>query len=158
MEKLIRNITIIEQKAREIRIANGLTQKEFGDLLGISKSDVSDIENGYIGLSVEHINKICNFANVSFDYMFDFKCENNDIIKLEEINPKIVGENIKIIRKDLKYTQEKLANKLHIVRSLLAHYEVGRRLIKTEDLKQLCEVSDYSADWIVGKSKNKFIK
>ena len=60
MEKFIRNITVVEDKARNIRINHGLTQKEFGEMLGISKSYVSDIENGYTGLSVEHINKICN--------------------------------------------------------------------------------------------------
>ena len=65
MEKFIRNITVVEDKARNIRINHGLTQKEFGEILGISKSYVSDIENGYTGLSVEHINKICNQYNVS---------------------------------------------------------------------------------------------
>ena len=65
MEKFIRNITVVEDKARNIRINHGLTQKEFGEILGISKSYVSDIENRYTGLSVEHINKICNQYNVS---------------------------------------------------------------------------------------------
>ena len=72
MEKEIRNITDVEARARNIRIRNGLTQKQFGDILGISKSYVSDIENGYTGLSIEHINIICNSYNVSFDYMFGF--------------------------------------------------------------------------------------
>ena len=38
MEKFIRNITVVEDKARNIRINHGLTQKEFGEILGISKS------------------------------------------------------------------------------------------------------------------------
>lgn len=156
MEKDIRNITIVEEKARNIRINKGLTQKEFGDILGISKSYVSDIENGYTGLSIEHINTICNYAEVSFDYMFDFSKDiNKDIIKIEKINLKILGNNLKSIRKELNFTQEKLASKLNISRTLVTHYERGNRTIRTADLKGICEMSGYSADWCVGKLDKK---
>lgn len=159
MEKEIRNITIVEEKARRIRIDKELTQKEFGTILGISKSYVSDIENGYTGLSIDQINKICNYADVTFDYMFDF-CEdlNKHVIKVEKINLKTLGNNLKTIRKDLKtirkdlnYTQEKLASKLNVSRTLITHYEKGIRKISTADLKQICEISGYSAGWCVGK-------
>lgn len=105
MEKEVRNITEVENKARNIRIQNGLTQKEFGDILGISKSYVSDIENGYTGLSIEHINTICNQYNVSFDYMFGF-CDkiNRNVIKVEKIDLKLLGSHLKEIRKELGFT------------------------------------------------------
>ena len=155
MEKLDRSLAIQEERARNIRIACGLTQKQFGEILGISKSYVSDIENGYIGLSMEHINKICNYAEVSFDYMLGFSDKvNKNIIKIEKINLKILGENLKILRKELGITQEKMANKLNITRSLVTHYENGRRLIRTSDFKQMCEISGFSADWCLGKLKS----
>jgi len=156
MEKENRNITIVEEKARNIRIGLDLTQKEFGEILGISKSYVSDMENGYTGLSLEHINGICNYADVSFDYMFDFCDEiNQDVIKINKIDLKLVGNNIKTIRRELKYTQEKLASKLNISRTMITHYEKGIRKINTADLKQICELSGYSADWCVGKLEKK---
>lgn len=37
MEKEFRNITEVENRARNIRIQNGLTQKEFGQILGYLK-------------------------------------------------------------------------------------------------------------------------
>ena len=43
MEKEFKNITEVENRARNIRIQNSLTQKEFGNMLGISKSYISDI-------------------------------------------------------------------------------------------------------------------
>lgn len=152
MEKIVRNITVVEDKARNIRINHGLTQKEFGEILGISKSYVSDIENGYTGLSVEHINKICNQYNVSFDYMFGF-CDkiNQNIIKVEKIDLKILGSHLKEIRKELNITQDKMAQKLNISRPLVTHYEKGVRTIRTADLKGICELSSVSADWCVGK-------
>ncbi len=156
MEKEIRNIAIEEENARNLRIKYGLTQQEFGKILGISKSYVSDIENGYIGLSINHINKICNWASVSFDYIMGFdKKTYENIIKIDKINLKIVGKNLKEIRKELKFTQDKLAKKLNITRTMITHYEKGIRTIKTADLKQVCEMSGYSADYIVGKLKDK---
>ena len=156
MDKLYRNITIIEEKARNIRINNELSQAEFGKILGVSKSFISNIENGYNPLTIDQINKICNYADVSFDYMFDFCKEiNKNIIKIEKINLKVLGNNLKEVRKELNYTQEKLAQKLNITRSLITHYERGNRTIRTADLKQMCELSGYSADWFIGKLKDK---
>ena len=156
MEKEDRNLAIPEENARNLRISLGLTQAEFGEILGISKSYVSDIENGYTGLNINHINKICNYASVSFDYILGFSKEiNKNIIKIEHINLKIMGEKLKEIRKELNFTQEKLASKLNIARSFWSHYEKGIRTIKTADLKQICEISGYSADYIVGKLKEK---
>ncbi len=145
MEKEIRNITDVEARARNIRIRNGLTQKQFGDILGISKSYVSDIENGYTGLSIE-----------PFDYMFGFcKKINRNVIKVEKIDLKLLGSHIKEIRKELGFTQDKLAQKLNISRPLVTHYEKGIRTINTADLKGFCELSGYSADWCLGKLNKK---
>ena len=156
MEKEVRNITLVEARARNIRIKHGLTQKEFGHILGISKSYVSDIENGYTGLSIEHINTICNNYNVSFDYMFGF-CEriNRNIIKVEKIDLKLLGSHIKEIRKELGFTQDKLSQKLNISRPLVTHYEKGIRTISTADLKGFCELTGASANWCVGKLNKK---
>lgn len=110
MEKENRNIAILENKARNLRLKLNLTQKEFGEVLGISKSYMSDIENGYSGLSIEHLNSICNYCDVSFDYMFDFsKDVNKNIAKVQKINLKILGNNLRAIRKSMNYTQDKLA-------------------------------------------------
>ena len=156
MEKEFRNITITEDRARNIRIKHNLTQKEFGELLGISKSYVSDIENGYTGLSVEHINILCNHYSVSFDYMLGFSDKiNKNVIKIEKIDLKLLGGHIKEVRKELGITQDKLASKLNVSRPLVTHYEKGIRTIRTADLKGLCEITGYSADWYVGKLKYK---
>lgn len=161
MEKEHRNITIVEENARDIRIDNGLTQKEFGEILGISKSYVSDIENGYTGLSIEQINTICNYADVSFDYMFGFMSHvDPEVIKIEKINLKILGSHLKEIRtKELNMSQEALAQELSIHRTMITYCEAGKKTISTACLKQICELSGYSADYCVGKlNQNKRIK
>ena len=61
------------------------------------------------------------------------------------------SEILKGLREEHGYTQEKLASKLNVSRTLVTHYEKGNRTISTADLKQICEMSGFSADWCIGK-------
>ena len=82
MEKEVRNLADIEKKAFNIRLNMQLTQREFAKLLGISASYVSNWENGYNEIPVVLLNKICNIADVSFDYMMGLtKIVNKNVIK-----------------------------------------------------------------------------
>ena len=80
---------------------------------------------------------------------------NKHVKKIDKIDLKILGSHIKEVRKELGITQEKLASKLNVSRPLVTHYEKGIRTIRTDDLKGLCEITGYSADWYVGKLKYK---
>lgn len=61
------------QKVKEIRIANGLQQNEFGSRIGLSKQSVSKIET-YQGLtSIEALYAICKEFNVSADDLLGLK-------------------------------------------------------------------------------------
>ena len=55
-------------------------------------------------------------------------------------------KNLKILRKQLGLTQDELADKLNTSRSLISHYELGKRLPKYHTLKQLCEIFKISYD------------
>ena len=47
----------------------GLTMQEFGKNLGVSKSAISNIENGYNSLTEQMISSICNAYNVNEDWL-----------------------------------------------------------------------------------------
>lgn len=154
MEKEVRNLATVEERTYNIRLHMHLTQREFANILGISASYVSNWENGYNEVTVVLLNKICNMANVSFDYMMGLSNSINDnIIKVEYIDKKYLGAKIREIRKANKCTQEKLANKINTHRFLISDYETGRKAISVADLKQICETFGYSADYCVGKLK-----
>ena len=154
MEKEVRNLADIEKKAFNIRLNMQLTQREFAKLLGISASYVSNWENGCNEIPVVLLNKICNIADVSFDYMMGLtKIVNKNVIKLDKIDKVFLGAKLKEIRKSNKYTQEKFAKRINTHRFLISDYETGRKAISTADLKQICETFGYSADYCVGKLK-----
>lgn len=47
----------------------GLTMQEFGKNLGVSKSAISNIENGYNSLTDQMISSICNAYNVNEEWL-----------------------------------------------------------------------------------------
>ena len=146
-----RNLASVEERAYQIRIENGYTQKEFAKILDVSISYVSNWENGYNEITIPILNKICNAWNVSFDYMMGFTTKKNNVSKILIVDRKYLGKRLREIRKNENLTQEKMAKKINTYRFLISDYETGRKSISTADLKQICETFGYSADWCVGK-------
>lgn len=54
---------------REIRKKSGDTQSDVAALLGVSDSQISEIENGNKTTSVERLSIICEHYHVSADYL-----------------------------------------------------------------------------------------
>ena len=62
----------------------------------------------------------------------------------------LIGKRLWEIRKSEHLTQEKFAQRLDTKRSSISYYEIGKMMISTADLKQICEVFGVSADYVVG--------
>lgn len=66
-----------------------------------------------------------------------------------------MGKRIENIRKEMKMTKEKFAKELGISGQYLGIIEKGRSSLAYDKLKRLCDISGYSADYILfGKDKN----
>lgn len=64
------------------------------------------------------------------------------------------GERIRQLRKEIGYTQERLAQTLNIDRSLLSHIEAGKRGCSIDLLIRLSDVFNVSLDLLVlGRDK-----
>ena len=57
---------------KEIRIANNLTQKQFGEILGYAPRTVSDWEIGKNEPNIPTLKLICKKFNVSYDEILDY--------------------------------------------------------------------------------------
>jgi len=58
-----------KEKLKEERIINNLTQKDFAELLGVSKSCYAGYEQGYREPDFKTLVKICNILKISSDYL-----------------------------------------------------------------------------------------
>lgn len=76
----------------------------------------------------------------------------------EKIDLQLVSKRLKEIRKSLKMTMRDLAKKLNTSSSAISNYENAKFLILSSLLIELCKISNYSVDYILGRSDNKYLK
>lgn len=70
-------------RVRQLRLLNDYTQAEFAELLDISITFLSEIENGKKGLSQETLARICSSLHVTADYiLFGTEAPKSSLIEL----------------------------------------------------------------------------
>lgn len=79
---------VIGKRVKEIRAELKLSQSQFAESIGVSKSLISLIELGRKNPSVETINKIAKKGNVSIDYIMG-RADNRSSSKNETSKVKI---------------------------------------------------------------------
>lgn len=82
-----------------LRISYNLTQKQLADKLGVTKQTVSNWENDNILPSIETLMRICQFFNVSTDYVLGL--DNKKYIEVSDLSLEIVSHIQQIIN-DIK--------------------------------------------------------
>lgn len=60
---------LFAERLRLIRMQHGESRKALGEVLGVSSSQVSEMENGRKGTTLEKVLLICRHYNVSADYL-----------------------------------------------------------------------------------------
>lgn len=75
--------SIIGSNLAELRKDRGLTQKDFADILHVSKSAVSHYEQGISVPTIQVLITIADYFNVNVDYLLG-RCKDN--IKYSDIN------------------------------------------------------------------------
>ncbi len=150
---------IYGEKLKKLRKNNNIFQEDLCNMLDIKKSAYSQYESEYVIMPLKHLNILCNYYNVSFDYIFSFtEALNYDNTK-NEIDKSKVGTRIKEFRNENKLTQIKLASILNIGNGTLAGYETGNYLIATPFLYTICSKYHISADYLLGKvDEPKYLK
>lgn len=147
-------------RLKGVRIDNDLTQKNLAQKLNVSRSTYSGWENEDDNIPLYQFNNFCEIFNLSLDYVSKIinrrKNTTNKIKK--QIDFKLIGQNLEIIRKENKITQKELAKIIGISEATYVNYKNGKTPIQTEILKKFAIYFNVSLDWLVGKSKNKKLK
>ncbi len=138
-------------KIKELRERIGLTKTEIGKILGIDRSQYGHYENDDFTIPIKHLITLCNYYNVSLDYIFEFSNIEQYKNSKNEIDKMIMGKRLKDFRKENKLTQTDLSNFLNTTFSTISSYERGVNIISTNYLYSISKKYHISADYLLGK-------
>lgn len=148
---------MIGDKLKDIRDNNNFTQKEMAEILGVYKGHYSNWENNKELIPLKKLNLLCNYFNVSMDYVIGLTREKFGNGS-HELNSKIIGINLRKIRRKFNLTQTDLAKELNTSQSTISAYESGETILLTAFALQIVKKYNTSLDWILGRSNNKYLK
>lgn len=134
-----------------IRKNNELTQNEMAKILNVSRSAYSLWEINKNIIPLEKLNDYCNYFDVSMDYVVGISDINEGKFIKSKLNKEEIGKKLKLIRKQVNLTQEKLAKKLNTTHSAISAYENGVTLIPTLFIIEFAKISKCSLDWLCGR-------
>ena len=62
---------IYGNRLKFLRERDGITQEKLGEYIGVTKQAFNHFEKEYTIIPVKHLNDICNYFDVSLDYIFN---------------------------------------------------------------------------------------
>lgn len=147
-----------ENRLEELKDSKDLKSKEVAYYIGVAESTYSEWEHNKIPIPTRRIIQLANFYEVNIDFMLNLSKTRIHIKPNDEIDLELIGNNLKEIRKELSLTLRELGEKLNSSFSSLGSYERGEHLIQSEILINICKFSNCSIDWVLGRSKDKYLK
>ena len=136
----------------EIREDNSLSQRDLASILNVSKSTYARWETQEQIIPLNRLVDFCNYFKVSMDYALNLSNENKYKKPISSLDRKLIGNNIKLIRKKFSLTQQNLADLLNTSHSTISAYEAGKTLILTIFACQICLKYSISLDWLCGNN------
>lgn len=143
-----------KDKIKQLREDKKINQKVLAKLLDIGIKAYSMYETETEIIPIKHLIALCNYFDVSIDYIFDFTNQPQYPNSIKAIDKKISGTRLKEFRKSNKITQTELGEVLKCSYGTIAGYERGRYLIATPFLYDICKNYKISADYLLGKIDN----
>lgn len=138
------------ERIKELREKENVSQRELGEAIGLTRSSINQFEQQYDIIPIKRLNQIANYFDVSIDYLLGLTSIKNYAFNRKEIDLELSSKRLKVFRKSIKITQERLANKLNCSVSVILHHENKRTVIGTPFLYELCKKYNISADYMLG--------
>lgn len=143
---------------KEIRESNNFEKAKIAELLGVTIKAYNNWENDKETIPLKRLVQLSNIYNINIDYLM---CLTN--VKLSkkssyDIDINVISLRVREIRAELNLTIRELADILSINNSTWSKYENAINLIQTTFLIETCKMSGISSDYVLGRSKVKYLK
>lgn len=145
-------------RLEELREEKDLNKLDIAKILNVSNSIYARWENNRSNIPTNRLVEIANYFKINIDYILELTNTKRKIISDNKIDKIECGKKIKTIREKEKLTLRDLASILNTSSSTISAYETGKTLILESFLYEICKKYNYSADWILGRSNDIYIK
>ena len=145
-------------KFKAIRNSNELTKVQVARMLKVRKETYGKWENEKEQIPTRRVFEFANLFQINTDYLLDLT--NTKIKKTDKyiLDLKEIGIHTRELRLELNMTLRDVAKYLSIENSSWSRYETGKYLIQTTYLIAMCKKSGISSDYVLGRSKIKYLK
>ena len=147
-------IIMNSERIKKLREECEITQKDMSKRLGCTRSAYSLWEINKNTIPLYYLNKLANLFDVNIDYLAGLSENNNFTFKKNDIDRISLGKKIKQARKDINYTQDKLALKLNTTHSVISAYESGKTAVPTLFMIEIAKITNHSLNWFLDKEKD----
>ena len=89
----------LAERLKEIRRTKNLTQQELGQILGVTKQAVANVESGHNKPSIEFISKLIENLNINSNWFLIGQGEMFNASEFEDVKNEVLEEVNKILSK-----------------------------------------------------------
>lgn len=132
--------------------------KDMAKFLNIPPSVYSEWENNKLSISTKRLYELGEFFNVNIDYLVGLSSKRINLKANKVLDQKETSLRLKEVRENMNLSMRELAQKLNTSSSAISNYENNKNLILSSFLIELSKISNYSIDYILGRSNTKFIQ
>lgn len=143
-------------KLKQIREEKELTKRKVAKALKVSDSIYARWENSKDTIPTRRIYQLANYYGMNIDYLLGLSNKKIHIISSDEINMELVSSRVAEVRRDFKESLRAFTKRFNTTSSTWSAYETGKILILGTFLIETCKIGNYSADWLLGRSEDKF--
>ncbi len=141
----------------ELRQEANLRQQDIADVLQVKRNTYSKWENCVNDIPLLISNKLVNYYQTSYDYILGLSSTKTSM-KPVEIDLSLLGNRLRLVRKENNLTQTELSGKLGFPQTTYAQYETGKSIPTTLKLLTMAQFYNISFDYLIGRKENRIIE
>ena len=145
---------MISERIKITREKSEISQEKISKVLKVNRSTYAGWKNNIDPIPLKKLNDVCNFFNVTFDYICGLNNDDNSANFInKEITPERISSKLNSIRKQNNESQKTISNIIGLDQSNYSKIERGKYLIRLYPLIEFAKHYNCSIDYLCDKYK-----
>ncbi len=144
-------------RLNQIREECKFTKNKVAEFLGVHKTTYGKWENNIEPIPTRRLYELANLYKVNIDYLTGISNIKLKILSSNSLDLKQIGNRVRELRLELNMTLREIAEKISISNVTWSTYELGKVLINSTYLIEICKLTNISIDYVLCRSKVKYL-